>query len=63
MAQMRVFVSHSHEDDAFYQALVAAPRQAQAEAWSGKGNALSGLGRFAGATAAQQRAKELGKPW
>jgi tetratricopeptide (TPR) repeat protein len=33
MAQMQVFVSHSHEDDAFCRQLVAALRQAGADVW------------------------------
>src|SRR5689334_3836564 len=33
MSQMRIFVRHSHEDDAFCRALVQALRVAGADAW------------------------------
>jgi Flp pilus assembly protein TadD len=58
MAQMKVFVSHSHEDNAFCRALAIDPNNAAA--WSGKSKALRFLGRKREAEEAERRAKALG---
>src|SRR5258705_9047156 len=42
MAQMRIFVSHSHEDDTFCRALVDGLRQAGADVWYDEHNLGSG---------------------
>jgi TIR domain len=42
MSQMRIFVSHSHEDDNFCQVLVQALRQAGADMWYDEHNMGSG---------------------
>jgi Flp pilus assembly protein TadD len=42
MAQMRIFVSHSHEDDTFCRALVEGLRQAGADVWYDEHNLGSG---------------------
>jgi Flp pilus assembly protein TadD len=42
MAQMRIFVSHSHEDDAFCRALVDGLRRAGADVWYDEHNLGSG---------------------
>jgi hypothetical protein len=42
MAQMHVFVSHSHEDDAFCRGVVAALRGAGADVWYDEHNLGSG---------------------
>jgi len=42
VAQPRVFVSHSHEDDAFCRALVAGLRAAGADVWYDEHNLGSG---------------------
>ena len=41
--QLRVFVSHSHEDDAFCRAIVTALRGAGADVWYDEHNMGSGL--------------------
>ncbi|HEY1389266.1 MAG TPA: toll/interleukin-1 receptor domain-containing protein [Ktedonobacterales bacterium] len=40
--QLRVFVSHSHEDDTFCRAIVAALRAAHADVWFDEENLGSG---------------------
>ncbi|HEY7342018.1 MAG TPA: toll/interleukin-1 receptor domain-containing protein, partial [Ktedonobacterales bacterium] len=41
--QLRIFVSHSHEDDAFCRAIVTALRDAGADVWYDEHNMGSGL--------------------